>query len=148
MKYSTEIEIEKPIDEVIRLFDDPANLAKWMEGLQQVEYLSGVPGQPGAVSRLKFKVKKREFNMTETIINRNPPHEFSSRYETAHVTNLVYNRFVKLAANKTLYISENELLFRGITNILGFLMPGAFQKQSYQYQLAFKKFVEEQPSTQ
>ena len=56
MKYTTEIEIEKPIEKVIELFDNPDNLKKWMEGLQSFEHLSGTPGQPGAKSRLFFKM--------------------------------------------------------------------------------------------
>lgn len=34
MKYTAEIEINKPIDTVIELFDNPDNMGKWMEGLQ------------------------------------------------------------------------------------------------------------------
>jgi len=33
MKYTTEIEIERPIDKVIELFDNADSLKKWMEGL-------------------------------------------------------------------------------------------------------------------
>ena len=32
MKYTTEIEINKPVKKVVELFDNPANLKEWMEG--------------------------------------------------------------------------------------------------------------------
>jgi uncharacterized membrane protein len=130
MKYSTEIEIEKPIDSVIRLFDDPDNLVKWMQGLQSFELISGVAGQPGAKSRLVFKSGKRELEMIETILTRNLPEEFSGTYETRGVLNNVTNRFVKLSEAKTKYIAEHEFQFSGFMKIIGFLMPSAMKKQS------------------
>lgn len=47
MKHTVETIINKPIDTVIELFDNPDNLDKWMEGLQSFEPISGTPGQPG-----------------------------------------------------------------------------------------------------
>ena len=75
MKYTSEIEINSPIDKVIELFDNPDNMDKWMKGLQSFEPISGKPGQVGAKSRLKFKMGKREIEMIETITVRNLPDE-------------------------------------------------------------------------
>jgi hypothetical protein len=113
-----------------------------MEGLQNFEHLSGAPGQPGAKSRLKFKMGKREIEMIETISVRNLPDEFSGTYEAKGVHNIVINKFVKLSENKTKYITEQEFEFKGFMKIIAFLMPGAFKKQSLKYQTAFKNFVE------
>ncbi|HMQ08740.1 MAG TPA: SRPBCC family protein [Saprospiraceae bacterium] len=142
MKYLTDIEINKPIDKVIELFDNPANMDKWMEGLQSFEHISGTPGQPGAKSKLKFKMGKREIEMIETITVRNLPDEFSGTYEAKGVFNIVKNKFVKLSESKTKYISEQEFQFQGFMKVIAFLMPGAFKKQSMKYLQDFKKFVE------
>lgn len=144
MKYTTEIEINKPIDEVVALFDNPDNMGEWMEGLQSFEPISGTPGQPGAKSRLKFKMGKREVEMIETITVRNLPEEFTGTYEADGVFNVVKNRFVKLAPDRTKYITEQEFQFRGWMKLLGLLMPGAFKKQSRKYQADFKQFAERQ----
>ena len=144
MKYSTEIEINKPIDKVIELFDNPDNMDKWMEGLQSFEPLSGTPGQPGAKSRLKFKMGKREIEMIETITSRNLPDEFNGTYEAKGVFNIVKNRFINLSDTKTKYITENEFQFKGFMKLIAFLMPGSFKKQSQKYLVDFKKFVESQ----
>ncbi|MCY1660222.1 SRPBCC family protein [Chryseobacterium sp. SL1] len=45
MKYTSEIEINSPVDRVIELFDNPNNMDKWMKGLQSFEPISGKPGQ-------------------------------------------------------------------------------------------------------
>ncbi|MEQ8714339.1 MAG: SRPBCC family protein [Cyclobacteriaceae bacterium] len=142
MKFTQEIEIEKPIDTVITLFDNPDNLDKWMEGLESFEPLSENPGQPGAKSRLKFKMGKREIEMIETITVRNLPEEFSGTYEAKGVFNIVKNKFVKLSENKTRYITENEFQLKGFMKLMGFIMPSAFKKQSMKYMVAFKQFVE------
>jgi carbon monoxide dehydrogenase subunit G len=144
MNYTSEIEISKPIEKVIELFDNPENMGKWMEGLQSFEHLSGTRGQPGAKSRLKFKMGKREIEMIETITIRNLPHEFSGTYEAKGVYNLVKNKFVKLSENTTKYITEQEFQFNGFMKLIGLLMPGAFKKQSMKYLVDFKNFAESQ----
>jgi uncharacterized protein YndB with AHSA1/START domain len=68
MKYTTEVLIHRPLDTVVRLFQDPALLPQWMEGLQRWEPISGTSGQKGAVAHLTFKMKTREMRMTETIL--------------------------------------------------------------------------------
>lgn len=142
MKFTTEIEVNKPIDEVIELFDNPDNLGKWMEGLQSFEHISGTPGQVGAKSRLVFKMGKREIEMIETVTVRNLPDEFSGTYEAKGVFNIVRNKFEKLSENRTRYITENEFQFKGFMKIIGFLMPAAFKKQSMKFLQDFKTFAE------
>lgn len=142
MKFTTEIEINLPIDKVIALFDNPDNLKKCMKGLESFEAISGTPGQPGARSKLRFKMGKREMEMIETITVRNLPHEFSGTYELNGVFNIVRNKFLPVGNNKTKYISEQEFEFSGFMKVMGWLMPGAFKKQSMKYQQDFKAFVE------
>lgn len=142
MKYTTETNINKPIDIVVELFDNPDNMSKWMDGLQSFEHLSGTPGQPGAKSKLKFKMGKREIEMIETITVRDLPDEFSGTYEAEGVYNIVKNKFAKISEDKTKYITENEFQFKGFMKIIGFLMPNAFKKQSMKYLNDFKKFAE------
>ncbi|TPD67208.1 SRPBCC family protein [Flavobacterium microcysteis] len=144
MKYTVEIEIDKPIDRVIELFDNTDTMKQWMEGLQSVEHLSGTPGQPGAKLKLKFKMGSREFEMIETVTVRNLPDEFTGTYEANGVLNTVKNSFIKLSDTKTKYVTENEFQLKGFMKVMAFLMPGAFKKQSLKFMSAFKKFVESQ----
>ena len=81
MKYSKEIIIDLPREEVVKLFDSEENMYKWMEGLQSTEQLEGTPGQVGAKMKLSFKMGKREIDMVETITHRNLPEEFFGTYE-------------------------------------------------------------------
>ncbi|MEZ0004801.1 carbon monoxide dehydrogenase subunit G [Flavobacterium sp. 28YEA47A] len=144
MKYTVEIEIDQPIDKVIELFDNPDTMGQWMEGLQSFEHLSGTPGQPGAKSKLKFKMGNREFEMIETVTVRNLPEEFTGTYEADGVFNSVRNSFIKLSDTKTKYVTENEFQLKGFMKVMAFLMPGAFKKQSLKFMGDFKKFAESQ----
>jgi hypothetical protein len=144
MKYTVETEINLPIARVVELFDDPENLKHWQPGLISFEPISGTPGQPGAKSKLKYKMGKREIEMIETITVRNLPQEFSGTYEAKDVFNIVKNYFRPVSDNKTKYINETEFQFSGFMKLIGFLMPGAFRKESEKYLRQFKEFAEKQ----
>ncbi len=143
MKYTCEIEINLPREKVIELFDNPDNMRFWQPGFISFTPLSGTPGREGAKSRLMYKMGKREVEMIETITKRNLPEEFNGIYEAKGVFNVVNNRFVVLSPDKTKWMSESEFQLSGIMRLFGFLMPGAFKKQSYKYLVHFKEFAEQ-----
>lgn len=142
MKFTVQKEIDRPIEKVVELFDNPENMKHWQPGLVSFEHLSGTPGQPGAKSRLRYKMGKREIEMIETITVRDLPGEFSGTYEAEGVVSTVKNFFKPVSENKTLYITENEFSFSGFMKVIGFLMPGAFKKESQKYIEQFKEFAE------
>jgi uncharacterized membrane protein len=142
MKYSVLITIDKPVNEVVALFDNVDNMKKWMNGLESFEPLDGTPGEVGAKSRLRFKMGKREIEMIETITAKNLPEEFTGTYEAKGVFNIVRNSFEPLPGNKTKYTTEQEFQFKGFMKLMGLLMPGAFKKQSMKYLQDFKAFAE------
>ncbi|MGD9590312.1 MAG: SRPBCC family protein [Pyrinomonadaceae bacterium] len=142
MKYTVEVEIEKPVDEVIALFDNVDNMYKWMDGLKSFEHLEGTPGEVGAKSRLKFDMNGRKIEMIETITAKDLPREFTGTYEADGVFNVVSNHFEAIGDSRTRYRSDNEFQFKGFMKIIAFFMPGAFKKQSMKYLEDFKKFAE------
>jgi carbon monoxide dehydrogenase subunit G len=144
MKYSNEIIINLPVGRVVELFDDPENLKKWQPGLVSFEPVSGVPGKPGAKSKLIYKMGKREIEMIETVTVRNLPQEFSGTYQAKGVYNEVRNYFVPTDINHTRYITDCEFRFSGFMKIMAFLMPGAFKKQTRKMMEQFKLFAEKQ----
>lgn len=142
MKYTIEIEIDQPRDKVVELFDNEENAFKWMEGLQSVDPIEGEPGAIGSTSRMKFKMGKREIEMVETIIEKDLPGNYKMTYDAKGVHNIINNKFTEIGDNKTLYQTEQEFQFKGFMKVMGFLMPGAFKKQSLKYLKDFKAFAE------
>ncbi|MES2588375.1 MAG: SRPBCC family protein [Bacteroidota bacterium] len=142
MKYSLEIVIDKPIQEVIEKFDNVENMKEWMDGLQSFEHLSGTLGEVGAKAKLVFQIGNRNIEMIETITVKDLPKEFSGTYDAKGVHNIVKNYFSEIDSDSTLYKTDQEFQFKGFMKIIAALMPGAFKKQSKKYLVDFKTFVE------
>lgn len=143
MKYTEEIIIDSPREKVIALYDNPDYYPDWMAGLQKFEVLEGEANQPGSKSMYKFKMGKREMEMTETITKRDLPDEIERQYVSKGVLNIQKTRFEKVGENKTRLLTEDEFQFNGILmKLIAFLMPGTFKKQTRKYLADFKDFVE------
>ena len=145
MKYTLDIIINKPIDEVIALFDNPDNLKKWQPELVSFESISGEAGQPGAQSKLVYLMGKRKCEMVETIETRNLPDEFTGTYETQGVFNRVENRFKPVGSDQTHWTTHTEFQFTSLgMKLMGFFMKKAFPKQTMQFMQQFKNFAEKE----
>ena len=145
MKYTCEVLIDKPRNEVVNLFDNADNLKYWQKGLKKFEHLSGEPGKPGAESKLIYDMDKRTVEMIETITYNNLPEEMHSNYLAKGVLNVQKNHF-KEEGEKTRWISEAEFRFKGFMKLLAFFMgKGTFQKQTQSFLEDFKAFAEGNP---
>lgn len=144
MKFRTTITIDLPRERMVQLFDNPATMKEWQPTLISFEPLSGTPGQPGAKSRLKYRMGKREIEMIETVTRRELPREFNGTYEAKGVWNEVRNTFEEAGASKTVWHSDNEFRMQGFMKVIAFLMPGAFKKESVKIQERFKVWAEKQ----
>ncbi|TRZ42763.1 SRPBCC family protein [Robertkochia solimangrovi] len=143
MKYEEIIVIDAPRDEVITRFSNAENLKHWQEGFLNYRPISGKPGQLGSQSELTYKMGNREIIMKETISHNNFPDALHATYEADGVFNQQQNFFEVYEDDKTLWRSVSEFKFTGILmKAMGFLMPGAFKKQSRKYMTDFKAWVE------
>ena len=130
MKYTTEIIIEKPIEEVIRKMDSVDNLKHWQEGLVSTEHVSGVPGEMGSTMRMSYDFGKRKMDLVETITKQDFPNEFHATYTTKGMRNIQENYFESTSKGFTKWTTVNE--FQPTTfamNAMLFLMPSAFKNK-------------------
>ena len=141
-KYQNEVIINAPRERVIELFDSSENLKEWQEGFISMEPLEGVPGTVGSKHTMRYKMGKREIEMIETITKKDLPDLFSGTYEAKNVFNSIDNHFEDLSDGRTRYWTENEFKLSGMMSLFGWLMPGAFKKQSQKYLDNFKDYVE------
>ncbi len=143
MRYITEIVVNLPREKFIEKLDNPENMKHWQSGLVDYEFLSEPANEEGSRMGLRYKMGKREFEMVETIIKKNLPSELHTIYDTKGVQNIQKNYF-KEEGTSTRWISESEFKFSGFgMKLMGFLMPGAFKKQSLKYMKDFKAFAED-----
>ena len=146
MKYTITVDIELPLFQVIKLFDNPTNWSKWREGFVSYEPLHGDSGEQGSETKLVNKVGGKNTEMIETVESKNLPQELTCIYEASGywfgAWNKVTNRFRELDPNKTQWEFESEFRCRGLLKLLSMLMPGMFRKASLTEMNNFKKFAE------
>lgn len=142
MKYSNEIIIDLPREEVIQKFDNQDNAFKWMDGLQSWDMISGEQGEEGAKSKMVFKSRGRTMEMEEEITKKDLPDMINFVFTAKGVTNWNDNRFEPLDDNKTKWVQSNVFKFKGMIKVMAFFMPGAFKKQSVKSMNDFKQFAE------
>ena len=143
MKYNTEVIINLPRARVIELFDNTENLYKWQEGLLSFKHLEGEAGQEGAVSQMVYAGRKNDLLMTETIILRNFPDEFTTEYKAKGVHNVVKHYFTEEADGKTTWRMDNVFSFRGLMALMSLFMKSAFEANTVLSMERFKIFAEQ-----
>lgn len=125
--------------------DSLENLKKWQEGLVQAKVIRGNFGEKGAKTELKYDFGKRKMTLIETILETDMPRLLIAEYTTKNVYNIQRNTFEATQDGKTIWTSESEFKFEGLAmKTFGFLIPGAFKKQSLKYMRDFKNFAENQ----
>ena len=143
MKFKLELPINKPLAEVWKAFDNIENMKKWQPTLVKFEPVSGIPGQPGAVSKLTYEEGGREFTLIEKIIHRDEPNSFDGIYENNFTDNIVRNKFIELGQYQTVWAMETEFRFKTlIMKIMGPLMKKNFVARTQKDMERFKEMAE------
>ncbi|MCB0232507.1 MAG: SRPBCC family protein [Anaerolineae bacterium] len=142
MKFSSEITINRPRQQVVALITDSGNTAKWQPGVKSIELLSGEKDQLGARSRVMFEFNGLQLEVIETVIERSPPERFASSFETRGVRNTVVNRFYETAPGQTRWIMDNAFDFNRAMSVVAFLIRSVISKQTAQSMKQFKAFAE------
>jgi carbon monoxide dehydrogenase subunit G len=145
MNYTYEIEINAPLEKVVKLAGDPANRMSWMDGIESYEPVSGTPGEVGSKSKMVFKTGNMKMTMVGTVVANNLPQSFTESIDASNLTSTAISKFVAAGVDKTKYISEQNFVFKGLLNkIVGFLLQGEFKKQTLRHMEGFKRFAEQQ----
>lgn len=143
MKYTTEIIINKPREEIIRVFEDSNLLSCWQRGLKRSRVISGKEGEEGSKRKLYIRMEGQSIKMTETIIKKNLPEEWHGVYTSKGMESIQKNHFKALSAYETKWTSYSEFKFSGFMKLISKLLPEIFKKRSVLVQQDFKAFIEE-----
>lgn len=143
MKFKLELLIDKPRAEVWKAFDDPKRMKDWQPSLVKHELIKGISGQPGAVTKLTYKQKEREFTLTETVTRREEPNHLDSSYENEFAVNTVDNTFIEQGNGKTLWVVDTEYKFKTLAmKIMGPFLKKNFVARTQRDMQRFKEMVE------
>ena len=140
MRFVSTTEINKPIIEVVKHFEDPEALKESQKGFLKMEPISCTEGEAGAKCKLVYK----KFDLIETIIHNKLPDEFYATYEHKSMTNTMLSKFTAINENKTKLDTEIEYLeFKGfVVKLIAKLFPNMFKKQVDKWLVRFKAYCE------
>jgi hypothetical protein len=142
MKYGIKLTINKGRAEVWDWFDSVENLNKWQPTLTEFKHENGEAGPPGAISRLKYRERNKDYEMTETITSRNKPEEFSGIYEMKGTKNPI-KKITEFREHQTKWELDSEVEFGGIFKIMSPLMKGMIVRKTKTDMNCYKDLVEE-----
>lgn len=143
MRYQLEVDIDLPRKQVIDMFLNTENLAKWQPSLVAFEPIDGhETHEIGAKTRQLHKMGRREVEMIQTITKYNYPDEFSATYEADGVWNLIENRFIEIGEQKTQWVVVSEFKCSGLIRLMAVFTPGMFKRQTLTHMKQFKEFAE------
>ena len=120
-------------------------MAFWQDGFLGKELIEGDAWTIGAKSLMKYKMGKRNLDLTEIIKVNELPDYFSAFYISDHTENLMSSTFQELAPNSTLFESEVEYtaLNGFMVKAMAFIAPGIFKKQVQKWLDQFKVYAEQ-----
>lgn len=143
MKFKLELILNKPRAEVWQALTKPSNMSKWQSSLTKSELLSGMQGQPGAVSKLTFEENGREFSLIEKVTARDEPNQYDVVYENEFTDNPMRHSFKEQGDNETLWIVEAEFKFKTFAmKLLGPLLKKNFIRRTQKDMDRFKELLE------
>jgi len=144
MKFTCSIDINKPKEELARLFADPSLLHHYQEGFKEKKLLEGNEGDAGAISMMYYGEGKRQMELEETILLNKLPDEFKGQYHHKHMDNTMHVRFTSIDEHSTRYSSDiHYTAFRGfVPTVMGTLFPFIFKSQVKKWMKNFKQYVE------
>ncbi|MGB0368377.1 MAG: SRPBCC family protein [Flavobacteriales bacterium] len=144
MKFTAEVEIEKPIEELIVLIQDPENTLKWLEGLRSVKHVSGDERQAGAVSKVVFDSPAGRLHIKETVISNKLPDEYIMCYEGPGYTSYSNYCFESLSEGLTRFTMIQQVELKGALKLAAGLVKGKMKQQLSNSAESFKRFAENQ----
>ncbi len=142
MKFRSEVEIEKPIEELIVLIQDPEVTLQWLEGLRSVKHVSGESRQVGAISKVVFDSPAGRLLITETVISNDLPEEYIMRYDGQGYVSYSNYSFEKLSNASTLFILQQDVELKGALRLVEGLMKKTMIRQLDKSAESFKRYAE------
>lgn len=140
MNYISEIEIDLPRNEVLKLFHNDDFIKSWQPNIKSVTRIKGTKYQKDCVTKFLYDNKGKDFLITETILHTDYPDTYEALYEAKNMKNWEINTLID-TDGKTLWHAKHIFKMSGFMIFLG-LFKGMFLKQSNNDMLAFKRAAE------
>jgi uncharacterized protein YndB with AHSA1/START domain len=142
MVVEASVVIERPLDEVWAVFDDPEQQVDWNSDLLAHEHISGKANEKGAVSRLTFKRGDGETVLTATVLERKAPKKLAAVYEGMQLPFYLTSNFRAIDDDTTEWSAEIEVKLNLVQKALGPLLKGTMTDMAQKMGDDFKSYCE------
>ena len=143
IKYTTEVEINKPIEEVFTVFEDPQTLKKWLPEVKSIEPIDVKEDKIGSTYKMIVENEGQEMIMIEKITTYIPNQKMTFQFDSDQMLKTDDFNFT---SNGTTTKMVQHSRVRSKSYMMGCLFPyfkGTFTSISQGYMNRFKKLVEE-----
>lgn len=140
--YLAEVSVDKPIEEVFKVFNNSENIKNWIPEVQSVEVVNENPGKTGSVYRVVVLNQGQEITMTEKVLAYVPNEKVTLFFDAEGMLKRDDYTFTEKdgVTNITLKAS-----CQSDTYIMACIFPyfkGTFKEQDQSYLNNFKAFIE------
>ena len=136
------ITINQPVETVWDKFMNPDNLKHWLTGFISAEHISGEIGKAGSVSKLKFKERGKELEVTETVLAVKPAQQYTINMTSTAFDTETDIRFISFGSRTEMIQTVQFLPKQFMMKLMMPLIKGAMKKRMENELLRFKNFVE------
>ena len=146
MNCSTEVIIDKPIQQVWDYCNNPDNLKLWLNDFVRYEHLSGDINAPkvGDTSSQTFDQNGKEFTMNEEIIAYNPPNHIKLLMTHKWFDMHIVNDLEEVGTGQTkLTASANTIRTGLLMKVMSIFMPKSKLQNDHEKQInKLKELIE------
>lgn len=137
MRFTKEIVLNKPIEQVRVLTSDPEHLHHWQPELVSITQHSQTPGVAGSTATLTY----RKFKFEETVLAATAD-ERTSRYESRGMVHTITNRYSAIDDQHTLMVCENEIRTPLLLRLFHRRISRVLQEESERGLANFKAYID------
>lgn len=142
IRFTQQITIRRPVEDVFRAYTDPGQLAAWQPGLEDVETHATVKGYDEPVTRLKYKLGRRVMIVIQSIHSVHAPTHYCVEYTLKGMHHTVTHVFEARGPSETAWTAVSEIRFSGLMRLFGRRMRAGLEEQGNILMKNFKGYLE------
>lgn len=142
-EYTTQIAVNKPLNEVFANFSNKKNIKNWIPEIQSIDTINANFGKTGSIFKIKILNQDQELTMTEKVIAYVPNEKLTVFYDAENM--LKTNDYLFSEKDGVTKIILNATC-RSDSYILSCVFPyfkNTFKNQDLSYLKNFKNFIEQ-----
>ncbi|QTE22643.1 SRPBCC family protein [Polaribacter cellanae] len=143
-KYTAQVSIDKPVEEVFNQFNEPENMKNWIPEIKSFETINKNQGITGSVYKLVVNNQGQDITMTEKVMAYVPNEKVTLFFDAENMLKKDDYIFTEKEGVTTVTLNAS---CRSDSYVMACMFPyfkGTFQEQDQTYLNNFKKYIEEE----